>query len=138
MREFFKGWRRTVGCCLLLIVCIPAVAWLRSYFVEDRLAFTSGNFRYAISSLHGSVGWDRWINNPPVNGFGWSSQWLDQNQPVRARPAIYRARPGTALAQVQFESRTTAYWPFVVPLSLLSAVLILWKPRPKPKEVHTP
>ena len=129
MGEFFKGWRRKAGVVTLAMALLPAIGWMRSYIVEDRLAFTSGDFRHAISSFQGNVGWDRWLNIPPAGGFGWSSEWRNSNQPISPRPTYFRAAPGSLLGQLQFESRAVPYWPFVVPLTLLSAWLILWKPR---------
>ena len=127
--EFFKGWRRKAGLVTLAMACLLAVGWMRSYVVEDRLAFTNGDFRHAISSFQGNVGWDHWLNSPPVDGFGWSSGWRNLNAPISPRPTYYRAPPGSPLGQLQFESRAVPYWPFVVPLTPLSAWLILGKPR---------
>ena len=129
MGEFFKGWRRKAALVTLALTCLLAVAWMRSYIVEDRLAFTTGDFRHAIGSSQGRVEWAYWLNFPPLDGVGWSSEWHNPNQPISPRPTYFRAAPGTALAKLQFESRTVPYWPFVVPLTLLSAWLILGKSR---------
>ena len=40
MREFFKGWRRKMGCVTLLMVCALMGAWARSYSVFDSMQFT--------------------------------------------------------------------------------------------------
>ncbi len=129
MREFFHGWRRKAGCVTLVLALVFMGAWLRSYIVEDRLAFTTGDFRHAISSFQGRVGWDRWLDSPPSVGVAWSSEWRNLNMPIRARPTHFKARPGSILGKLQFESRAVPYWPFAIPLTLLSAYLILWKPR---------
>lgn len=131
MREFFHGWRRKVGCVTLVMACVLAIVWGRSYFVEDRIAFTRGDYRYAVGTGPGSVTWDNWLNNPPMSGIGWSSDWRNLQGPVQPRPAYYRAPPGSALGTVQYESRSLPLWPFAVPLTVLSVYFVLWRPKPR-------
>lgn len=138
MRDFFKGWRRKVGCVTLVIACVLGIVWGRSYFIEDRFAFTKGDYRYAVGTGPGSVTWDCWLNNPPMSGIGWSSDWRNLQGPVQPRPAYYRAPPESALGQVQYESRSRPLWPYAVPLTLLSGWLVLSKPRKPAPPTHQP
>jgi hypothetical protein len=138
MREFFKGWRRKVGCVTLVMACVLGIGWGRSYFVEDRVAFTSGSFRYAIGTSPGRVLWDQWLNDPPMDGLGWSSSWRDLNGPMQSRPDYYKAPADSILGKLQFESRSVPYWPFAVPLTFLSGYLVLSKPRKDVPITHQP
>ena len=129
MQEFFKGWRRKLGCVALVIALLPAIAWMRSYFVNDRLAFSRGEFRHAIGSDLGDVVWEHWLDRPPAGGLAWSSEWRNWDAPAHSRPSYYKAEPNSLLGQLQFESRSIPYWPVVIPLTVLAASLILWKER---------
>lgn len=129
MREFFKSWRRKAGCVTLVIALLPAVAWMRSYFVNDRLAFSRGDYRHAIGSDQGYLVWEHWLDRPPAGGLAWSSDWRNWDAPVHSRPSWYKAAPNSLLGQLNFESRTVPYWPVVIPLTMLAAGLILWKPQ---------
>ena len=40
--------------------------------------------------------------------------------------------------EVEFREWSIPYWSIAAPLTLLSASLILWKPRPKPKDILGP
>ena len=37
MLDFFKGWRRKVGALTLVMACVFAMGWVRSRHIEDRL-----------------------------------------------------------------------------------------------------
>ena len=111
MRTFFHGWRRKAGVATLAVACLSATLWIRSFVVEVRLAIKDVNF----------------VARSTLGGFGWS--WDYQNEiaedpavewmycPIRDLPSIYRV------------PAPIPYWPVVLPLTLLSAYLILWKPR---------
>ena len=43
MGEFFKPWRRKVGCVMLLVALVVMVGWVRSSFIRDWIVFYSGN-----------------------------------------------------------------------------------------------
>ncbi len=140
MSDFFTPWRRKMG-VVTLIVALPLMGmWVRSYVVEDKLAITIGDVRYAIGSVQGCVVRDRWLDKTHSGGIGYSSEWRDLNRPARLPPPYYRAPPGSPLGQVEFESKAVPYWPFVVPLSLLSACLLLSQPRTRsnPQNVVKP
>lgn len=42
MRDFFRGWRRKLGCVTLLLACVFTAAWLRHAFVTDHLDYSVG------------------------------------------------------------------------------------------------
>ena len=49
MPEFFHGWRRKVGCSLLLVAIGLCTLWARSELVEDNLSIPSGDRRHLVT-----------------------------------------------------------------------------------------
>lgn len=127
MREFFNGWRRKVGCVVLVMACGLTSAWVRSKHTQDAVCFRLANRGQVLYSASGSIyywtvpfsqvtptEWPQWHRSLPSNlAYDGRLQVYDYLKPIRAM-----AFP---------------YWPLTIPLTLLSAYLILWKPRPKPK-----
>jgi hypothetical protein len=130
MREFFRGWRRKVGCVTLLIACVFAAGWVRSLrarefmFIEFEFPFggrinvyTSPNQMEIL--LQRSTGWlfvfgevDPIVTLDTLDGV-----WFFDVQPIE----VLQVAAG-------YEVRIYFY-AIVIPLTLLSACLILWKPR---------
>jgi len=50
MGEFFKGWRRKMGCITLVMACMFIVGWVRSYFYMDVGGFQSPSFSCGVFS----------------------------------------------------------------------------------------
>jgi len=140
MREFFKGWRRKVGCGTLVLACVIAIVWMRSLFIAEGVMYRSDK-----STVHN-------IRSTP-GGLIWSGIHEEGSSFV-ARNEYYRLIEGNAftnpletnrqwscnLVGIEFGATQTSpgiseqvwvirYWTFAVPLTLLSAYLILWKPR---------
>lgn len=144
MRDVFRGWRRKVGCVLLLLACAVLVAWLRSYLVDnDTITFATNPHRQ-IYSHDGSVAWNI---SYPDDTWGHDFFW-----PMRA-PA--RDIEPNALPQFNWRWEVCGfvgseislygyrvvqywvpYWSIATPLALLAALLILWKPRSRPEPKH--
>lgn len=59
MREFFKGWRRKVGCVTLVMACVLTVGLLRSYYNQENLTVYHGQDSYLIHSREGRLYWMR-------------------------------------------------------------------------------
>lgn len=54
MREFFKGWRRKVGCVTLLMALLLAVGWVRSYQDQEIvIEYRGQSANYFIHSREG-------------------------------------------------------------------------------------
>ncbi|WP_397570114.1 hypothetical protein [Schlesneria sp. T3-172] len=51
MREFFRGWRRKAGCVTLVMACNFAGGWLRTFYVGDGIDIG----RVVVGSLEGSL-----------------------------------------------------------------------------------
>ena len=99
--EFFKGWRRKAGLVTLAMACVLAVAWMRSYVIEDRIVLSttpgaSGQHAPGAANMIASRQGKLWL-------YHWMAAGL--------------------------EEFAVPYWSLVLPLTLLSAWLILAKPR---------
>ncbi len=116
MGEFFKGWRRKAGLVTLAMACVLMIGWMRSLAVTDVFSIWINEPRQrrllAIESHYGEIGWQDFGSAPLIgNPSGWSSY-------------ANNLRPPDPLA-----FNTVPYWSLVLPLTLLSAWLILIKPR---------
>lgn len=117
MHTFFHGWRRKAGIISLVVACVMTGLWNRSLFVEDLVAFPR---RQAFDSLNGNLYWDSgaiFTFNP-----GWCA-WRthDLRNPRQLEVSLAHWE--------QSHSMRIPYWSMVSPLTLLSAYLLLWKPR---------
>src|SRR4051812_3266689 len=144
MREFFKGWRRKAGVVTLVIACALAAGWVRSCVMLDIVYFPrrtsncvlfSGNQRFRVMSVPGVsltriarhsdgviisretkiIAGQDFIAFPKVT---WTSERIDNLL------GIFRD-PGDTHPSVPM----IPYWSIVIPLALLSAYLLLGKPR---------
>ena len=125
MREFFNGWRRKVGCVLLVMALAVTGAWIRSVVVADTFLFAIGNQQYMAFSCDGTVEWFSWPVAPSVGP-----------QFITRSVSLFDAKFGWETlglhgARLHHHDSTIEYWMLSPPLTLLSAYLILWKPRPK-------
>jgi len=160
MSEFFKfmigfanGWRRRLGLRVLVLALVFMVGWIRSLAFYDEIRFhTAPDTTDGLISTDSSIGWER------RTGFeshaGQSSSFMEfsvghpfvdissSSDPRQSRwdwkwywcgfgdgSAVY----GSGLAETGFEHHTfwvVPYWSLVFPLTLLSACLLLLKPRP--------
>jgi hypothetical protein len=121
MREFFHGWRRKVGVAALVMACVLGCIWYRSTLIGDRFSIAG----YVGVSQFGSIslGYQpEFSSMPPL----FQSHILNKTVKIKL--------PGGGTMTVSNPRWTHVgqeilLWPLVVPLSLLSAYLILWQPR---------
>lgn len=137
MSTFFHGWRRKAGCVALAMALAFMAGWLRSQFVFDNF-----NIRRA-----GTMNWFGIESKRQTLCFSWVQDnsgsevtipfWMTHDPSIR----------GTELGLTKIgEFRYFVYlgdeyprgiilfgpyWSVTMPLTLLSAYLILWKPRTK-------
>jgi hypothetical protein len=136
MREFFRGWRRKVGCVTLVMACVFAVAWVRSFFIWDVLTFPVGrdaSFEVLSSSdrfLMSYVEHNGFLNEPFHTTTSWRNQgvrpWWDVAEFGSTTQAV-SIPPATGM--VKRLSVGSSQKALTIPLTLLSAYLILWKHR---------
>ncbi len=143
MSEFFKGWRRKAGLVVLLLACALMGAFLRSAAKYDVVWLEMDGTQYrlwsggssvafvwsdvplgevvagwVLSDLSEIVGFDRdpW--------FGYEVEWRWDGAGFHFGSGLYGGHGGSSVT-----SYRVPYWSLVLPLTLLSAWLILIKPR---------
>jgi hypothetical protein len=139
--EFFKGWRRKTGLVVLAMAMLPTVGWVRSYVIRDTVSVRYQMSCHIVMSVDGGIGW---VNLPTAtrdDGIHFSSNrihrggshWADFDVERRSDWWGFSNGKATFLAQsrnpIIIAIWIAPYWSLVLPLTLLSAWLILWKPR---------
>jgi hypothetical protein len=136
MTEFFKGWRRKIGCVTLAFACVFAAGGVRSYGARDSLVIETSVMDFGFVSNSGTmmIWFDDdvvtygyvWYTDRPASldsdevGIDWDWKWLGFRHFARTRNSV---NP---------DSTAVPYWSIVLPLTLLSAWLLLSKPKPTP------
>ena len=124
MGDFFRGWRRKAGLVTLVMACVLAVGWMRSCVYGVLWYFVAGDRQHYIFSLNGRIIW----------GASWTTEGFDAFRgsfPLTLEVADFLNTMPERLVDPRFKHAELAisYWQFVLPLTLLSAWLILAKPR---------
>ena len=131
MREFFHGWRRKAGCFTLTMALALSSMWLRSSFVFDILDITPSEQRCQIASACGMIFAAVWHeDNPSYRRNGWQRIELSGLNDPEATIEV-------ALYSWQNFDWHIPYRSLILPLTLLSAYLILWKPRKRERRVNS-
>ena len=156
MREFFHGWRRKAGCVTLMMACAVMGLWIRGQRFRDELAFASASGTekeiHAIVSAAAGIMWIRerlpdWsmvqVTSFPV----WNSHRYGDDdtsdfsgETDTRGDSLWRWKwcgfdlgqgnhYGKDLTGPTISYWIAPYWSIAIPLMLLSAYLILWKPR---------
>lgn len=93
MREFFRGWRRKVGCVALVMALVPFIVWTRSAVHDDLVRFDALGRRNLIRSERNGISWYAWTGKPIDLGipeWGSKSLWATPTQwesgPRREQP----------------------------------------------------
>jgi len=135
MGELFKGWRRKAGCVALAMACVFAAGWVRSLGNSDEIEFKSvfGNV-HSLNSRGGHVEWVQWNDRiPPEGPWTW---WSSPDSEIPADRDVLILPHHIERTDWYPHGRTTTgtgirvrYGSIVIPLTLLSAYLLLNKPR---------
>ena len=147
MSDFFHGWRRKVGCATLTLALVFIAGWVRSYHYSDQLSLPSIHPRLegCLQALNGTF---RWIQFADAEPSGWivslssefeGNEMIPENIPWKTRfMGLHFGNHGDP----QATSWTTnniwccSYLTLAVPMTLLSAFLLLSKPCiAKPKTI---
>ncbi len=144
--EFFKGWRCKAGLVTLVMACVLMVMWMRSLAVNDLVLRRANGFVSTIRSVAGGVSWTTYtcpvhsagdyawgstaIETRPSHGW-WQAkeecetiwEWQSLGFCFGAAMHAFYGHPERAVYWL------VPYWSLVLPLTLLSAWLILGKPR---------
>jgi len=162
MGVFFKGWRRKAGCVVLVMACLLATAWMRSHVTRDVFHICSRDPVLYVASVDGAIllvknsfigkghiaptqvvkdehdYWEPWEIR-----WHWRSEWcgflfgsgvkslpLDKIPPEERRWVI-----DNPIKDRRVDVWIIPHWSVVLPLTILSAYLLLWKPRSKPPRI---
>jgi hypothetical protein len=125
MREFFHGWRWKVGVAMLVLACVFAAGWVRSLSTIDEIAMPIGRMTELIFvSLNGRV-WIDWGGRYPH--LPQKPLWDSVRLSDTAKAATMAG--GADELEHALRASLVPYWSIVIPLTLLSAYLLLSKPR---------
>jgi hypothetical protein len=144
MKSFFRGWRRKLGVVTLVMALVLMGGWVRSRMIGERLAFrthqeqfvflgsNSGILSYC--TLTGRIGspitiYQNWPAEPQIQ------QNVVMRQDGHWGVIHFRKTTSTTSPRIVFDSLEIPYWSVTIPLTLLSAYLILWKPRKQPSPI---
>ena len=141
MREFFQGWRRKMGCVLLLVAAAFTGGWIRSLSVVDTFGFVNGDPQSPIwigsvdstFVLVGRIPVD-WTTIPSTLNLWETEPFVPDTElmPEGTQWSYRYFRFGYGFNSFcQFVA--IPYWMIVIPLITLSAGLIFWKPQVVPK-----
>jgi len=150
MGEFFRGWRRKAGFATLSMACVFAAVWMRSegtvYIVASRekgipLSFISGcgEFAFVGSGYFGirCLDYENGTNpefyfSYPVRRRGRRTEILRESWEAHKLKVFRQDFPrATAISENFTQITTVPCWSIVLPMTMLSAWLLLSKPRPK-------
>ena len=141
MKEFFRGWRRRAGCITLMMALTIVALWMRGQFVSDLvvipsntrgLTFGTGFFGFGVEFTEVEV---------TPRAFSWRTlpkpTFAQITEGDRYNAAVFGpnrywkwAFSGLQVVKVEDTRRIgMSHWMLIVPLTLISAYLILWKRR---------
>ena len=146
MGDFFHGWRRKAGCVTLLMACVMMCGWVRSRTTCDFISFF-GSDRKALHDLSSTrmglmymrtdqdfTGQTKSITfatrtwNPArVTDYllGTEMNWRIDSCGFRFGKSVHRGPYSIA----NLTAWIIPYWSIVIPLTAISACLLLTKPR---------
>lgn len=158
MGGFFRGWRRKCGCVTLVLACAVMVGWVRSAVYYDGVDITPSSRRHVIRSMTGRISWfyahsyetrviNRGIRFPSFKinpedeheiDLGEGSKGLIvrdfrflRNSQLWDHYTELVQTPGAPVS-VDMKLVQVPHWALVLPLTAVSAYLLLSKPRQKP------
>lgn len=137
MRDFIRGWRRKAGCAALVMACGLTALWIHSRTTRSETVVPVGS---RLNVLYGFEGHIYWVGYDAGNGMplrwgyrtGYRSRdWLEQfslRDFELIWPELEKKHP--------YRMRYWSFQPghFAIPLTLLSAVLLLWPQRKRAKD----
>ncbi|MDB5343030.1 MAG: hypothetical protein JWP89_1407 [Schlesneria sp.] len=136
MHTFFHGWRRKAGCVALVMALCLLALWFRSHVVADTLAVCIGEAIEAETSqgmfevLHNNIGYvdDLGVRHTSVpGGLSWRSESTD----------VLPTGGPSMFGGTKSYFRCSLLW-FVLPLTILSAYLLLVPSRKRPSTESQP
>ncbi len=147
--SYFKPLRRKLGVVALLVACVFAVGWARSLKRDEVLNLNAHRSNFAIRSFDGRIQFRRFGPNDAREFVSWNSMPPPKERWMLAEYIVddwrhfnltwrndffssFHIGTGThkRMSSRHLDLCTLPYWSIVIPLTLLSAWLLLSKPRP--------
>lgn len=122
MGDFFHGWRRKIGVAILMIACAVLLVWVRGFATGDCIGFIAGEGMYSVSSTDQGFECRKCFDPPAV---GCPLIWWNR-APYYSGPMIFVDEADVVIEPPVW---SMFHWAIVVPLTILSAYLILLTPR---------
>ena len=155
MREFFRGWRRKCAVVTLLMACVFAAAWVRSLSTSDAILIPRTKSEFIrLDSRSGRFSWNN-VHNDQVTipTIIWRADVIvgtDEDSVFDHSHYIYEWRwlwgtidvgrvhsPGDGRVRAKYV--ILPYWFITIPLALISAFLLLSRPRQStPMKINKP
>jgi len=140
MGEFFKGWRRKMGVLTLVMACVFAAGWVRSQETADSIYIVVCHREYCFSSETGQLGISEFDDEPD---YPWEyplirSSVARHDVDIPQQPFFFKYVRDEGMYSPPFSGIRVSYSPIVLPLTLLSAYLLLVKPRHPTTSVTQP
>lgn len=141
MKEFFRSWRRRVGCITLMMALAIVALWMRGQFVGDLIVVPSDTRGLTFGTGYFGFGVEFSEVEVPSQAFSWRTfpkpTFAEIAEGDRYNAAVYGPNrywrwgfSGLQMEKVNDTRRIgVSHWWLIVPLTFLSAYLILWKPR---------
>ncbi|WP_010582798.1 hypothetical protein [Schlesneria paludicola] len=147
MRELFRGWKRKLGVIALVLACVFTGAWVRNYSVRDSINLPTGNsssiqFLSGYQCLNVIAMWTsipdkemasfRLYRHEEGDGVGiHAGEIMFAGDASPFRPKWFRF--GIGERKTTLMTFSLPYWSIVLPLTALSAYLLISKPRASAK-----
>ena len=146
MPEYFKPWRRKIGCVTLAMACVFAAGWVKSEWKYDFVTMTLRTSTFKIGSLFSYIKFIRetaldkkrtqntgpllhWHSGNTSSIVGPKRGW-DEGYTVERNSECFGFSNGSATrGGSRFEEWIVPYWSIVIPLTLISAYLLLSQSR---------
>ena len=143
MDGFFHGWRRKFGVVTLVMACVLTALWVRSIAFWDikKSGGDSAGRCYLVESDNGGVTLGQTENSRDAFAefHCWSDPVSESNNQPPLSPELYTwrwkamgfdfARLCSRNGSVNITYWTIPYWSLVIPLTFVSAFLLLSRPR---------
>lgn len=121
MRAFFHRWRRKVGLATLLVAVAAAILCLRSQLCSDWIVVrVDSDSMYLVHSWQMSLR-GRQVPEPPL--LSGPILWWGSNSYIATGLPIF------PVVDPKRWDWSVPYWTLILPLTLLSGWLIVWKAR---------
>jgi len=153
MTAYFKPLRRKIGGVTLVVACVFGAGWVRSCRLDDAIRFNWRERRQLARSAEGDLSWHSWKRRQNDSLASWKTFpiWRPPSERPPARNSWDRIAewsvPHADLMHVRMQDDVDGlkyarwicpYWRIVIPLTAISAWLLLSKSGAKQEPPITP